>query len=563
MQDTNTFDAIVVGSGISGGWAAKELCEKGLKTLVLERGRSLEHITGYPTASLPPWSFDHRGRQTQEDIEKHPVQSRVYAFNEGTRHLWINDNDYPYTTPEDKPFLWIRGNHVGGRSIMWGRQCYRWSDLDFEANAKDGKGIDWPIRYKDIAPWYDYVERFAGISGQAEGIPHLPDGQFLPPFELNCMEEQIKKRIEAKWSDRKVTNARIANLTKDHNGRGQCQRRNLCYRGCPYGAYFSSQSSTLPAAAATGNMTLRPDSAVAKVIYDEKLDKATGVLVVDTNTGEQTEYFAKVIFLCASTLGSTRILLNSATERFSEGLANSSDSLGRYLMDHQYRVGASCSFEGMEDQNTYGSGPGGIYIPRFRNIKEQRPDYLRGFGYQGRASRSGWQRGGNEAGVGADFKASLTEPGPWSIGLTGFGECLPYAENKVSLNKEKLDKDGLPSLFIDGKFRENEDAMRVDIMNSAAEMLEAAGGKNVQAYDRKESYVLGFGIHEMGTARMGNDPKTSVLNKWNQCHDVKNLFVTDGSCMTSSSCVNPSITYMALTARAVDHAVKELNKQNL
>ena len=563
MQTTYNFDAIVIGSGITGGWAAKELCEKGLKTLVLERGKKLDHVTGYETATTPPWDFDHRGKMTEQDRKDYPIQSQVYAFNEGTRHLWVKDTEHPYTTPEDQPFNWIRGYHVGGRSLMWGRQCYRWSDLDFEANAKDGNGIDWPIRYKDIESWYNYVEQHAGISGQAEGLPHLPDGKFLPPMELNCVEKHLKKGIETKWPDRRLTIGRMANLTQPHKGRGKCQHRNLCYRGCPYGAYFSSQSSTLPAAAETGNMTLRSDSAVAKILYDDKRDRASGVLVIDTKTGEQKEYFAKVIFLCASTLGSTQILLNSANDRFSEGLANSSGTLGHYLMDHQYRVGGRGHFSQFNDQADFGGRPTGIYIPRFRNIKEQRSDYLRGFGYQGSASRHGWQRGAGMKGFGSDFKSKLTKPGPWEMYLIGFGECLPYKENKVELNKDLLDVNGLPTLKISGKFRENEDQMRKDIRASAGEMLEAAGATNIQTHDIKEAYVLGFGIHEMGTARMGKDPKTSVLNKWNQTHDIKNLFVTDGSCMTSSSCVNPSITYMALTARAVDYAVKELNKGNI
>lgn len=561
MEETRTYDAIVVGSGISGGWAAKELCEKGLKTLMLERGKDLPHVGGYETAASAPWDFEHRGKRTEKDREEYPIQSQVYAFNEGTRHLWVNDKDHPYSTPEGRPYNWIRGYQLGGRSLMWARQVYRWSERDFTENARDGHGVDWPIRYRDIAPWYDYVERFIGVSGKKEGYPQIPDGQFLPAMEMNCVEEHIKTSMEAKWSDRNMTIGRTANLTQPHLGRGTCQRRNLCYRGCPFGAYFSTQSSTLPAARATGNLTLKTDSVVESVTYDLENDRASGVRVIDTKTGDAIEYKAKIIFLNASTLGSTGILLNSANRRFSEGLANSSGVLGRYLMDHHYRAGASGAFEGFEDKYYYGGRPNGIYIPRFRNIKEKHPDFLRGYGYQGGAGRAGWGRGMHQAGVGADFKESLTKPGAWYMSLTGFGETLPHADNRVTLNKEQLDVNGLPTLHIATEVRENAIKMREDYKNAAAEILEAAGGKNVHTYDGGD--IPGFGIHEMGTARMGKDPKTSVLNKWNQCHDIDNLFITDGSCMTSSACQNPSLTYMALTVRAVDYAVKELNKGNI
>ena len=561
MADSNTYDAIVIGSGISGGWAAKELCEKGLKTLVLEKGRELEHITDYTTANTPPWDFKHRGKKTQEDKENYPIQSQVYAFNEGTRHLWINDKENPYSTPEGRPYNWIRGNHVGGRSIMWGRQVYRWGDLDFEANAKEGIEIDWPVRYKDIAAWYDYVEKYIGVSGKKEGLPQIPDGQFLPPMEMNCVEKHFKQAVEEKWPDRRITIGRVANLTQDHNGRTKCQRRDLCYRGCPFGAYFSSQSSTLPAAAATGNMTLKPNSIVESILYDNENDRASGVRVLDAITGDVTEYKAKVIFLNASTLGTTQILLNSANNRFSEGLANSSGALGKYLMDHHYVAGARCEFDGWEDEYYFGGRPTRVYVPRFRNIHDKHPDFIRGYGFQGAAERDGWERGAMQKGIGADFKESLTKPGPWKFSFTGFGETLPYETNKVTLNKDKLDKYGLPTLFIDAVYNENENNMRKDYKHTAAEMLEAAGGKNVEEYDKGN--IPGFGIHEMGTARMGHDPKTSVLNKWNQCHDISNLFITDGSFMTSSACQNPSLTYMAFTARAVDYCVKELKKGNI
>lgn len=558
-EKEHTYDAIVVGSGISGGWAAKELCEKGLKTLVLERGRNVEHIKDYPTATMAPWEFKYRGWHSREMKEKHPIQSRCYAFEEATQHFWVNDLEHPYN--EVKPFNWLRGNHVGGRSLMWGKQCYRWSDLDFEANAKDGHGVDWPIRYKDIAPWYSYVELFAGISGQAEGLPQLPDGEFLPPMEMNCVEKHVAARIKEKFNDRIMTIGRAAHLTKGLHDRGPCQYRNMCTRGCPFTGYFSSNGVTLPAAAKTGNLTLRPHSIVLDVIYDEQTQKAKGVRIMDAETKETMEYFAKIIFLNASTLGTAAILLNSVSNRFPTGLGNDSDQVGRNLMDHHYGVGAGGSMEGFEDKYYFGRRPNGIYIPRFRNINAgtKRDDYLRGFGYQGGASRG---RGTNWDGIGIALKEAQSEAsGEWSMWIGAWGEHLPYEDNTVRLNKDKKDKYGLPTLDIDCSFRENEKAMRKDMLESAKEMLEAAGLKNVGGSD--DMPPPGHCIHEMGTARMGRDPKTSVLNGWNQVHAVKNVFVTDGACMTSSACQNPSITYMALTARATDYAVKELKKQNI
>ena len=561
MQIEDSYDAIVVGSGISGGWAAKELCEKGLKTLVIERGRKITH-PDYPTANTPPWEFEHRGTRNAGEQAEHRIQSSVYAFNEGTKQYWVKDTEHPYTSTADGPeYKWIRGYHEGGRSIMWGRQCYRWSDLDFEANAKDGHGVDWPIRYKDIAPWYSYVERFAGISGKSEGLPQLPDGEFLPPFELNCVEKHVKKGLEAAFPDRRLTIGRVANLTVAHNGRGQCQRRNLCYRGCPYGAYFSSQSSTLPAAAKTGRMTFLSDTVVTKLNYDQRFNRLSGVLTKDTITGAETEYRAKVIFVCASTLNTAWLLLNSANWQFPDGLANSSGAVGKYLMDHQYQAGAFATFEGFDDQYYFGGRPNGIYLARFRNVVDQHPDFIRGYGYQGGASRSGVMRGASESGLGAAYKDSLSQPGPWTMRLHGFGEVLPYEDNAVTLNHDVTDVNGLPTLNIHCTHRENERKMRLDYIEQAKEMLQAAGGKDVQTWNGVDH--PGFGIHEMGTARMGRDPKTSVLNRWNQSHDIPNLFITDGSCMASASCVNPSITYMALTARAVDYAVAQLKKKNL
>ena len=562
-QQQQTYDAIVVGTGISGGWAAKELTEKGLRTLVLERGRNVEHLKDYPTMMKNPWELPNGNRLSAEEMKQYPVQNRTGWITQGNKHWWAKDLENPYT--EVKPFDWIRGYHVGGRSLMWGRQTYRLSPMDFEANAKDGIGVDWPIRYEDLAPWYDYVEQYIGVSGQAEGLAQLPDGKFLPPMEMNCVEEEFKKGVAEKFGGRKVTIGRVAHVTSPlaHDpSRGRCQSRDLCTHGCPYGAYFSSNASTLPAAMRTGNMTLRPNSIVHSIIYNNDINRAIGVKVVDAETKEEINFYADVIFLNASTLGSTFILMNSISSRFPNGMGNASGQLGRNLMDHQYRAGAEGTWEGFDDKYYIGRRPNGIYIPRFRNVgDDKRYDYIRGFGYQGRASRSSWKRGVAELSVGADLKEALTHPGGWQFGINGFGECLPYSENRVTINKDKTDKFGLPTLNMDAEWKANEKVMRKDMIIAAAEMLEAAGFKNVTTYDNPDN--IGLGIHEMGTARMGNDPKTSVLNKWNQVHEAPNVFVTDGACMTSSACQNPSLTYMALTARAVDYAVKEFKKQNL
>ncbi|RZM30110.1 MAG: GMC family oxidoreductase [Pedobacter sp.] len=556
----NTYDAIVVGSGISGGWAAKELTEKGLKVLLLERGRNVEHVKDYTTAMKKPWEFEHRGKITEAQKETHPIQKRDYPYTEFNESFWVDDTECPYT--EVKRFDWYRGFHVGGKSLMWGRQSYRFSDLNFEDNLKDGHGVDWPIRYKDIAPWYDYVEKFAGISGKAENWPALPDGEFLPPMEMNCVEKDVKKRIEDKWKKSRImTIGRVANLTVEHGGRAKCQYRNLCSRGCPFGAYFSTQSSTLPAAVATGNLTLRPFSLVNTIIYDKETQKAKGVVVIDSETKETIEYFAKIVFVNGSTLGSTFLLLNSVSDEHPNGLGNGSGELGHNLMDHHFRCGASGRAEGFDDKYTFGKRANGIYIPRYQNMNGEKRDYVRGFGYQGGASRGNWHADVAELAFGAEFKDQMTVPGSWNMGLGGFGESLPYHENRVYIDKSKKDKWGQPVLAIDCEFKENEQKMRVDMMNDAAEMLEAAGMKDVNTYDNGSA--PGMAIHEMGTARMGHDPKTSVLNKWNQMHEVKNVFVTDGSCMTSAACQNPSLTYMALTARACDFAVSELKKGNI
>lgn len=556
----NTYDAIVIGSGISGGWAAKELTEKGLKVIMLERGRDVKHVKDYVSANKHPWDFPHRGGRTQEMIANYPVLKRDYPLNETNLDFWVKDSESPYT--EIKRFDWFRGYHVGGRSLTWGRQSYRWSDFDFEANAQDGHGVDWPIRYKDIAPWYSYAEKFAGINGSKEGLAQLPDGDFLPAMEFNCVEKDVKARIEKAFNGtRPFIMGRSANLTAPHNNRTNCQYRNKCWLGCPFGAYFSTQSATLPAAMATGNLTLRPFSIVTKIIYDKDTKKAKGVEILDAETNKTYEYFAKIVFLNASALNSTWILMNSATDIWPEGLGSSSDALGHNLMDHHLGVYAGGEVEGYEDKYYFGRRPNGIYIPRYRNLFGDKRDYVRGFGYQGGASRQGWSREIPELNIGAEFKEAISEPGHWTMGMGGFGEILPYHENKVTLDKSKKDKWGLNVLAIDCELKENELKMRKDMLNDAAEMLEAAGIKNIQKRDGDGT--PGRGIHEMGTARMGKDPKTSVLNKWNQVWDAQNVFVTDGACMTSAACVNPSLTYMALTARAADYAVSELKKGNL
>ncbi|MBD8488032.1 GMC family oxidoreductase [Echinicola sp. CAU 1574] len=554
------YDAIVVGSGISGGWAAKELTEKGLKVLLLERGQDVKHVKDYKNATLPPWEIPHRGRRTTEMVENHPNLKRDYVLNELVLDWWAHEDSSPYV--EEKPFTWFRGYQVGGRSLLWGRQSYRWSDLDFEGNAKEGIAVDWPIRYKDIAPWYDYVEKFAGISGNRDGLDVLPDGQFMPAFAMNCVEKDVKDRIEKKFGGKRhFINARVANITQPLPGRPGCQSRNKCWLGCPFGGYFSTQSSTLPAAEATGNLTLRPYSIVHRLLYDKDTQKATGVEVVDAETMETIEYKSKIVFLCASALNSAQVLMRSATDIWPEGLGSSSGELGHNVMDHHFRLGASGSIEGYDDKYYFGRRPGGIYIPRYRNVGDDKRDYVRGFGYQGGASRSGWSRDVGEINIGGPLKEALTEPGPWSIGMTAFGEILPYHENKITLSKDVKDKWGMYALVMDAEIKDNEMKMRKDMMADAAEMLEAAGAKDIHTYD--SGYTFGQGIHEMGTARMGRDPKTSVLNEHNQVWDAKNVFVTDGAAMTSAAAVNPSLTYMALTARAASFAVEELKKGNL
>lgn len=554
------YDAIVVGSGISGGWAAKELTERGLRVLLLERGPNVEHVKDYKSATLAPWEVPHRGRRTQELLGKHPVLQRDYVLNELNLDWWAHESDSPYV--EEKPFNWFRGYQVGGRSLLWGRQSYRWSEMDFEANAKDGIAVDWPIRYKDLAPWYSYVEKFIGVSGSKEGLDVLPDGEFQPPMPMNCVEEAGTAKIKDHYKGARTwIIGRPANTTLPLPGRPGCQYRNKCSLGCPFGGYFSTQASTLPAAMATGKLTLRPWSIVRKLIYDKDSQKATGVEVVDGQTNETIEFSAKIIFLCASTIASTAILMRSATDIWPGGLGSSSGELGHNIMDHHFRLGANGTYEGFDDKYYFGKRPTGLYIPRFRNVNGDKRDYIRGFGYQGGASRSGWSRDVAELGLGGPMKEALTEPGPWSMGITAFGEILPYHENSIKLSDTVKDKWGMEALVMSAEIKENEQKMRVDMMNDAAEMLEVAGFKNVKTFDN--GYIFGNGIHEMGTARMGRDPKTSVLNGNNQVWDAKNVFVTDGACMTSAAAQNPSLTYMALTARAAAFAVEELKKQNL
>ena len=556
------YDAIVVGSGISGGWAAKELTEKGLTVLMLERGKNIEHVTDYVNATKAPWEYPHRGGRTLAMEEAYPVLRRDYPLNEKNLDWWASDQDSPYT--EVSRFDWFRAYQVGGRSLLWGRQSYRWGDLDFEANARDGIAVDWPIRYADIAEWYDYVERHAGISGSREGLAQLPDGEFQPAMPLNCGEEIVAGRLRDAFDGRRhLIPGRVANLTQPLPGRAPCQYRNACWLGCPFGGYFSTQSSTLPAAMATGRLSLMPFQIVTEVVYDRDRRRAKGVRVLDAVSGRTTEFSARIVFLCASALNSTWILMRSATDVWPDGLGSSSGELGHNLMDHHFRVGADGDLEepGLDGQYYSGRRPTGFYIPRYRNVGGDRREYLRGFGYQGSASRQGWQRAVGELGVGGAFKDAMAEPGRWTVGGTAFGEMLPRHDNRIGIDESRADKWGLPVLEIDCTMGENEQLMRVDMMNDMAETLEAAGVRNVSTYET--DYAPGMGIHEMGTARMGRDPATSVLNQWNQVWDAPNVFVTDGACMTSSACQNPSLTYMALTARAVDHAVGELSRRNL
>ena len=562
-----SYDAIVVGTGISGGWAAMELSKKGLKTLVLEKGRMVQH-GDYPTANLDTWDFDYNGRVPAEEIKEHyQKQNRTgYTVSQQSKHWFVKDSEHPYS--ETERFDWMRGYHVGGRSIMWGRHSYRWSDLDFQANARDGVATPWPVNYAEIDPWYTYVETFAGISGEKLGLSQLPDGNFLPMMPLNCVEEQVRKGVAENMGGRVVTAGRVAHLTaydpSVHLGtRGQCQFRNRCIRGCPYGGYFSSVSSTIPVAQESGNMTLRPNSSVYSLIYDKENKRAKGVRFRDTETGEDHEAYAKVVFLCASAIASSYIVMNTEHE---EGVTmDTSGELGGNLMDHHFRVGANGVTDEYGDKITKGRKPNGVYIPRYQNLGDRasKKDYLRGWGYQGGAGRDGWGHTVREMNVkvGPELKDALIRPGKWTMGLTAFAETLPDTNNRMTINRDAKDKDGLPTINFDAKWGENEYAMVEDMMNDAAEMLEAAGLKDVRTYNA-HSYP-GLGIHEMGTARMGSSPSNSVVDKHNRLWSAPNVYMTDGAFMTSSACVNPSLTYMAFTARAADHAVNELKKMNI
>ncbi|HWZ98557.1 MAG TPA: GMC family oxidoreductase [Candidatus Dormibacteraeota bacterium] len=561
---TNTYDALIVGSGITGGWAAKELTEKGLNVLILEAGRTIVPEKDY-VEHVPVWELKYRGwdERPQRQQTQYVQRECYYACDEYSHKFFVNDQENPYTNAPDTKFSWIRGRQVGGKSLTWGRQSYRWSDLDFEANLREGVAVDWPIRYADIAPWYDYVEEFAGISGQPEGLPQLPDGKFLPPMEMTCVEQDVRAALAKHFDDRIMTIGRSAVLTRVHKGRAACHYCGVCHRGCITQSYFSSLNSTLPAAAKTGKLTIRPYSVVRNVMFDSAKRRATGLQVIDAQTKETMEYKGRIIFLCASTLESTRLMLNSATSEFPNGLGNSSGELGHNLMDHHMGSGAGGIMPGHEDKMPFGNRPNGIYVPRFRNVNEKtkQKNFARGYGYQGGGSRDGWGRGGFMSGFGVDFKNMLKMPGPWRMTLAGFGECLPYHSNFVAINKDKVDAWGIPTLTIDCKWGDNEKAMSLDIAMQGAEILAASGAHEINMFS--EMSPPGLGIHEMGTARMGRDPKTSVLNAHNQVHDIPNLFMTDGACMTSASCVNPSLTYMALTARACDYAVSQMKRNEL
>jgi choline dehydrogenase-like flavoprotein len=564
MPDNNTFDAIVIGSGMSGGWSAKELCEKGLKTLLLERGRDVKHLKDYPTTNMMPWEFPHRGEIPYAIQKDNPVVSRCYAFKEDAMHFFCKDTEHPYV--QDKPFDWIRGYQVGGKSILWARQTQRWSDFDFEGPARDGFAVDWPIRYKDLAPWYSYVEKFAGISGNRDGLDTLPDGEFLPPWELTCVEQHFKKTMGENYKDRHVIYARCAHLTKPEpihleQGRGQCQARNLCQRGCPFGGYFNANSTTIPWAERTGNLTLRPHSVVHSVIYDDSKGKVTGVRVIDAITKQATDYFARVIFLNAGAINTNLILLNSKSRRFPNGLGNENGLLGKYFAFHNYRARITAKYEGMLDFKTEGARASGAYVPRFRNVYKQETDFLRGYAATLNANRWGGGGGGENL-FGEDLKNKLMDTsaplGPWSVGSQCMGETIPKETNYLALDKDKKDEWGVPQISFNVSYDDNDEKMIRDFMDQFTEMYEKAGFTDIRTTDSKQA--PGLDIHEMGGVRMGRDPKTSLLNGWNQLHACPNVIVSDGACMTSTSTQNPSLTYMALAARAANHAVEVLKK---
>jgi choline dehydrogenase-like flavoprotein len=565
-KEDRTYDAIVIGSGVSGGWAAKELCDKGVNTLVLERGGPIDHPQDYPTAEMDPWDFRFRGRLPQDERDRNPIVSRCYAYDDTTKHFFVKDEEHPYV--QEKPFDWIRGYQVGGKSLIWARQGQRWSRYDFEGPARDGYGIEWPISYDDLAPWYSHVEKFVGWSGNMDGLEHLPDGDFLPPFEMNCVEKSVKERIESRWNDRHVLHGRCAHLTEIRDihreqGRGMCLARNLCYRGCPYGAYFSSNSSTLPWAQRTGNLTLRPHSVVHSIIYDEEKGKATGVRVIDAETGEQINYHARIIFVNAACLNSNLILLNSTSSRFPEGLGNDNGLLGRYIAFHNYRGTINASVEGFEDRYFYGRRPTSAIMPPFRNVYRQDSDadfqgkYLIAFS----AGRQGWTRGTWSEKVGAELKEEMAVPGSWTLFMMIQGETVPIYENHVRLSDTRTDSWGIPQLVTSVEYTDNDEKMSRDFFEQGSEMLNEAGLKNIRTNNNQQA--PGLDIHEIGGVRMGKDPETSLLNEFNQMHNCKNVFVTDGASLSSVAVQNPSLTFMALTARAANYAADEMKKGTL
>lgn len=557
----NTFDAIVIGSGMSGGWAAKELAENGLKTLVLERGRKVEHLKDYPTTNMMPWEFKHRGQMPAEVTEANPVVSRCYAFKEDAAQFFVKDQEHPYV--QDKPFDWIRGYQTGGKSLLWARQTQRWSQFDFDGPARDGFAVPWPITYDDLAPWYSHVEKFVGISGNRDGLPELPDGEFLPPMEMTCLEEYFSDVVKKEYNgERRVIIGRCAHITGSpekfaDQGRGTCQFRNLCQRGCPFGGYFSSNSSTLPWAERTGNMTLRPDAIVESILYDEEQQRATGVRVIDAKTKESTEYFSRIIFVNAGALNTNLVLLNSTSKRFPDGLGNDNGLLGKFVAFHNYRGIISAKYDGFTDRHTEGRRPNASLLPRFRNLHKQEMDFLRGYAASIGASRQVVQR---TDGFGADLRDGLLNPewGPWSITARMMGETIPKESNFVALDPEKKDECEMPLLRTSIVYDDNDEKMLADFFEQFSAMFDKAGFTDIETHDTHQA--PGLDIHEMGGVRMGSDPASSLLNKWNQLHACPNVYVTDGACMTSTSTQNPSLTYMALTARAAQHAIRELKQ---
>lgn len=564
-MEKTTFDAIVIGSGISGGWAAKELCEKGLKTLVLERGRPITHIKDYPTAMMNPWDFKHRGMMPKKFSDANPILSRCYGTAEDTEHFFVKDNDHPYV--QEKPFDWIRGYQVGGKSITWGRACQRWSEYDFTSPAKNGYGIEWPIGYEDVAPWYSHVEKFVGVCGNKDGLEAMPDGEFLPPFEMNCVESHMKETISKHFPDRHFVHARWAHITEQkeihrQQGRGPCLNRNLCMRGCPYGGYFSSVASTLPWADKTGYLTIRPFSVVHSILYDEKTGKATGVKIIDANTKEELIYNARIIFVNASALNTNLILLNSKSNRFPNGLGNDNGLLGKYICFHIYRAHAGGNIDGFEDKYIYGKNPTDCIMANFRNLHQQEMDFVGGYTVFAGAIRARTESvPENEAQLGADFKHKLSEPGLWRIYMYIQGETIPKITNQVYLSNDKKDEWGIPLLVTDIGYDENDDKMVADFLEQSRLMLEKIGCRDIYSGDNHQA--PGLDIHEMGGVRMGKDPKDSLLNGHNQLHACKNVFVTDGACMTSTGNQSPSILYMALTARAANFAVEQVKNGKL